>query len=227
VRREQRIEKQSKCSWTSPRPLTVFLTISWYINSGSTTRFLRQQFVVEAYGVRSSSRTINSGVPQGSILSPLLFSLFINDLSATLRDSKFHFYADDLQVYLTGKHGNLAGLANRVNSELAVILEWSRTNGLLLNPRKSQAMLIIARNSPRVLPQIRLGTEPIEWSGSVKDLGIYVDSRLNFSRHVSEVCSKVYATLHRLRLLKYLTPRLIRLKLFKSLILLLWCHFLH
>jgi Reverse transcriptase (RNA-dependent DNA polymerase) len=178
-----------------------------------------RSMVVEADGVRSTPRPLLSGVPQGSILSPLLFSLFINDLSGSLRDSKFHFYADDLQIYLTGKRGNLAGLANRVNSELAVILDWSRKNGLLLNPRKSQAMLIINRNSPRNLPQILLGSEPVEWGSSVKDLGIYVDSRLNFSRHVSDICSKVYTTLHRLRLLKYLTPRHIRLKLCKSLIL--------
>jgi len=182
--------------------------------------FLRgRSMVVEADGVRSSPRPITSGVPQGSILSPLLFSLFINDLSAVLNDAKYHFYADDLQIYLSGMRGNVAGLATKVNLELAAILNWSRTNGLLLNPRKSQAMLIIDRNSPQNLPQILLGTDSIEWSSSVKDLGIFVDSRLNFSRHVSEVCSKVYTALHRLRLLKYLTPRHVRLKLCKSLIL--------
>ena len=80
-------------------------------------------------------------------------------------------------------------------------------------------MLIINRNSPQNLPRILLGTNPIEWSNHVRNLGIYVDSRLNFSRHVSAVCSKVYATLHRLRLLKYLTPRHVRLDLCRSLIL--------
>lgn len=174
---------------------------------------------VEINGVRSSPRNLASGVPQGSILSPLLFSLFINDLSSLLQIAKFHFYADDLQIYMSGKRGDLDGLVARVNSELAVILDWSRENGLLLNPRKSQAMLIINRNSPRNRPRVLLGTEPIEWSDNVKDLGIYVDSRLNFSRHVSDVCSKVYSALSRLRLLKYLTPKHIRLKLCKSLIL--------
>jgi hypothetical protein len=138
--------------------------------------------------------------------SPL--SLFINDLSLSVRDSKFHFYADDSQIYLSGRRGDLEGLAARVNSELAVILNWSQVNGLLLNPRKSQAMLIINRNSLRNPPQLLLGAEPIDWSSSVKDLGIF-----------SEVCSKVYTTLHRLRLLKYLTPRHVRLKICKSLIL--------
>ena len=184
------------------------------------TSFLKDRlFVVEADGVRSSPRPITSGVPQGSILSPLLFSLFINDLSSSLREAKFHFYADDLQIYLSGKRGNLGGLAARVNLELAAILDWSEKNGLLLNAKKSQAMLIINRNSPQNLPRILLGTNPIEWSNHVRNLGIYVDSRLNFSRHVSAVCSKVYATLHRLRLLKYLTPRHVRLDLCRSLIL--------
>jgi hypothetical protein len=74
-----------------------------------------------------------------------------------------------------------------------VILNWSRTNGLL--PRKSQAILIINRKSSRNLMLILFWTEPIEGGSSEKALGIHVDSRLNFSRHVSEVCPKVYVTL--------------------------------
>jgi Reverse transcriptase (RNA-dependent DNA polymerase) len=178
-----------------------------------------RSLVFESDGVRSTPRQISSGVPQGSILSPLLFFLFINDLSLSLGESKFHFYADELQIYLSGRRGDLAGLAARMNLELEVILNWSHVNGLLLNPRKSQARLIINRNFPRNPPQLLLGAEPIDWSSSVKDLGIFVDPRLNFSRHVSVVWSKVYTTLHRLRLLKYLTPRHVRLKLCKSLIL--------
>jgi hypothetical protein len=58
-------------------------------------------------------------------------------------------------------------------------------------------MLVINRNSPQHLPALFLGAEPIEWADNVKDLGIYVDSRLNFSRHLSEVCHKLYAALHR------------------------------
>jgi Reverse transcriptase (RNA-dependent DNA polymerase) len=117
--------------------------------------------VVEIDGARSSPRQLHSGVPQGSVLSPLLFSLFINDLSSALRVADFHFYADDLQIYVSGKRGDLNNLVRKVNSELAVISGWSRENGLLLNPRKSQAMLVINRNSPRHLPALSLGAEPI------------------------------------------------------------------
>jgi hypothetical protein len=55
--------------------------------------------------------------------------LSINELSSSLRDSKFHSFSDDWQVYLTGERGNLTALANRVKSELAMILTWSRTIG--------------------------------------------------------------------------------------------------
>jgi hypothetical protein len=80
-------------------------------------------------------------------------------------------------------------------------------------------MSVINRNSPQHLPALFLGAEPIEWADNVKDLGIYVESRLNFSSHVSEVCRNVYAALHRLRLLKHLPLRHIRMKFYKSLLL--------
>jgi hypothetical protein len=80
-------------------------------------------------------------------------------------------------------------------------------------------MLIVTQNMPSSLPRLYLGSEPVEWSEAVRDLGIMIDCRLNFNRHVTEVCSKVYSSLHRLRLLKYLTPRHVKMKLCKALIL--------
>jgi hypothetical protein len=66
-----------------------------------------------------------------------------------------------------------------------------------------------------VLPTLFLGTEEILWCDTVTDL----DGRLCFDRHVTKVCSRVYATLHTLRLLKFLTPKRVRLKLYKALLL--------
>jgi hypothetical protein len=182
--------------------------------------FLKDRsMMVEIDGVRSSPRTLVAGVPQGSVLSPLLFSLFINDLTLILTCCNFHFYADDLQIYVSGDRGELDELANRANAILARVFDWSTKNGLLLNPKKSQAMVIVNQNLPTHLPSLYLDSEPVEWSNAVKDLGIMIDCRLDFSRHVTEVCSKVYAALHRLRLLKYLTPRHVKMKLCKSQIL--------
>jgi hypothetical protein len=174
---------------------------------------------VEVDGVRSSTHNLSSGVPQGSILSPLSFALFINDLHRSLNFSKFHFYADDLQVYISGERRDIALLADKLNQDLASVHRWSIDNGLLLNSRKSQGLFVSSSLSSQPLPSLFLGQDLIEWSDQVKDLGMLLDSRLRFSYLVTNICSKVYGTLHRLRLLKYLTPKHIRFKLCKALLL--------
>jgi hypothetical protein len=70
-----------------------------------------------------------------------------------------------------------------------------------------------------VLPSLFLGTEKIPWCDAVTDLEVVIDVRLRFDRQVTKVCLRVYATLHRLRLLKYLTLKRVRLKLCKALFL--------
>jgi hypothetical protein len=96
-----------------------------------------RSMVVDVDGARSSPRALFSGVPQGSVPSPLFFSMFVNCLSERIRHSKFHFYADDLQIYLSGNRSDLDGLIARVNEDLEAIHRWSIENGLLLNPAKS------------------------------------------------------------------------------------------
>jgi hypothetical protein len=76
--------------------------------------------------------------------------MFINCLSERIRHSKFQFYADDLQIYLSSNRSDLDGLIARANEDLEAIHRWSNENGLLLNPSKSQAILV--SNSPPELP---------------------------------------------------------------------------
>jgi Reverse transcriptase (RNA-dependent DNA polymerase) len=88
---------------------------------------------------------------QGSILGPLLYSFFINDISNSIRFSKFHIYADDVQIYLSGSKESIASVINQINADLASISDWSTQNGLYLNSQKTQAMAIF-RNSHSPLP---------------------------------------------------------------------------
>jgi hypothetical protein len=143
------------------------------------------------------------------IPSPLFFFIFINGLCSSIRNAKFHFYADDLQIYLSGDKKDLSGIISALNDDLASIARWAAENGLSLNPRKSQAILISNSNAGLVMPHLFLGTEKIPWC----DVVTVIDSRLTFGRQVTRVCSKVYSTLYRLRLLKFLTPKRVRLKL--------------
>jgi hypothetical protein len=94
--------------------------------------------VVEVDGVKSTPSSLSSRVPQGCIPSPLFFfSMFINDLCSCIRLLKFHFYADDLQIYLSGDRKDLKEMISTRNEDLAAISRWSTENGWLFNPHKS------------------------------------------------------------------------------------------
>jgi hypothetical protein len=113
---------------------------------------------------------------------------------------------------------DLDEMISALNEDLAAISRWSARNGLLLNPRKLQAILIAISTVGMVLPSLFLCTEEIPWCDAVTDLGLVIDGRLRFDRQVTKMCLRVYATLHRLRLLKFLTSKWVRLKLCKALL---------
>lgn len=83
---------------------------------------------VEIDGALSSPINILSGVPQGSVLGPLLFSLFINDLPSALSSCSIHMFADDVQLHICSKNGDLKSLGQLINSDLKNVLQWSLTN---------------------------------------------------------------------------------------------------
>jgi hypothetical protein len=119
------------------------------------------------------------------------FSMFVNCLSERIRHSKFNIYADDLQIYLSGSRSDLNGLIARVNEDLEAIHRWSIEIGLLLNPDKSQ----VSNTTPELpLPLLFLGDIALECKDVVTDLGLLIDCRLQFGRHVTNTCSAWIAT---------------------------------
>lgn len=209
------------------------LATTYHLHTTSTSlvqSFLSDRtMVVEVDGVKSSPRPVLSGVPQGSVPSPLFFALFIDQLRFVLRHCKYHFYADDLQIYLSGDKSDIDGMVARVNEDLEAIFRWSTDNGLVLNSDKTQAMLIANGAPMGPLPNLSLGGVSLNWKDVVLDLGLLIDSELNFDRHVTKISSEVYGTLHRLRLLKFLTPKAVRLKLCKALLIpkFLYCNVIY
>jgi Reverse transcriptase (RNA-dependent DNA polymerase) len=92
---------------------------------------------------------ISRGVIQGSILGPVLFSLFINDLLEVIMFSQAHLYADDVQIYVSGDLSDATRLIEKLNADVSNIWHWSQLNSLCLNPQKSQAIIINA-NYPQL-----------------------------------------------------------------------------
>ncbi|KMQ83924.1 rna-directed dna polymerase from mobile element jockey-like protein [Lasius niger] len=89
-----------------------------------------------------SSRTlVSEGVPQGSVLGPLLFTLYLSDFRNVLKHCKYNFYADDLQAYLHCKPRELSDAILKVNEDINAVINWSFANGRILNSDKTQAII--------------------------------------------------------------------------------------
>ena len=161
----------------------------------------------------SPSTTISTGVPQGSVLGPLLFVLFISpvanvinpDLSETTNLVSFHQYADDTQLYIGTNASTLVHQVASIESCTQRVHNWLLNNGLYLNPSKSEA---IAFFNPRSKPlealtesikSISVAGSPIKLQSSIKNLGVHLDSRMSFDKQVSETCKASYFHIRALR----------------------------
>ncbi|KAJ8728174.1 hypothetical protein PYW08_016559 [Mythimna loreyi] len=170
----------------------------------------------------SSWRDLDSGVPQGGILSPLLFSIFINFITHCLRCS-YHLYADDLQLYTAARVEVLSDAIEDVNRDLEAICDWSKRFGVSVNPSKCQAIII---GSSRMMGKVMVNSLPpiifngivIPISPSVKDLGLHLDSTLGWQSQVSSVCQRVNGTLRCLYRLRNFLPAKTKTMLVQTLI---------
>jgi len=185
----------------------------------------RQSAVKDKNGKFSKWVDMKSGVPQGSVLAPLLFSLYTHDISKILKNRcKYHIYADDIQLYIECSPSELDEAIQIMNFILGDIVTWTESHGLKLNPTKTQAMLIATQNTRarinlQSLTPLTLNGTQLEFTDTVKNLGVFFDKHLVWDRHISSICQKVYGTLNSLQKFRAMTPESIRLRLVKSLIL--------
>ena len=138
----------------------------------------------------SSFSPVSIGVPQGSILGPLLFLFYINDLPRVSNVLSCVLFADDTTVYASGN--DMVELARVFGSEIENISLWMRANALSLNVNKTYYMLFSnTRTVPPSDPQIILDGMNVRREQNCKFLGINIDTKLNFKFHISHVCGKI------------------------------------
>jgi len=191
--------------------------------SESAVKFIKSYLTgrsqcVFANGAFSNFLPVTQGVPQGSILGPLLFSLFINDISNSILFSNYHIYADDVQLYLSGSEENIASVVSQINTDLASISDWSKRNGLCLNSQKTQTIAIF-RHKPSFLPPIKVDDTTIPYATKVKNLGVIMNCNLTWNDQISTVVSGVNGALSRLWCTANFTPTETRRKLAVALLL--------
>ena len=137
----------------------------------------------------STFGTIKQGVPQGSILGPVLFLIYVNDVVHASNKCSFTIFADDTSLIYAEE--NINDLHNTVQDDLRCISEWILCNKLKLNIQKTNLILFKNRSQHHVIPSVKLNNEEIQQVQQVKFLGIFVDEHLNWKSHINYITSKL------------------------------------
>ena len=140
-------------------------------------------------GTDSKTRHMQYDVPQGSILGPLLFIIYINDISNVSQIVKFILYGDDANIIITGN--NITEVDAQLRDLCKILLKWVDSNGLRLHLKKTKYMIFSRARNLELLSTLKIANLPIERLTENKFLGVIVDENLTWSRHIKTIQTKM------------------------------------
>ena len=159
--------------------------------------------------VVSQSLPVEYGVPQGSILGPVLLSVYINNLLTVPKCCQSACYVDESKLYLKFKTNELCNAVSAVNSDLSEICKWCCNNSLLLNPDKTKLLVVGVPQLLRQLPDftITLCGKPISPIPVAKDLGVFLDQCLSYDEHILKTVASCMNKLIQINRIKHLLDK--------------------
>lgn len=176
----------------------------------------RQQ-IVRCNGKVSDVMSINIGVPQGSVLGPILFLIMVNDISQHVHTGTANLYADDTLIYCEGN--SVKEVNDRLQECINSVSDWYNGNNIILNASKSNTMLIASRfklNKNTESLKITLNNQILPMVSDFKYLGIEIDSNLHWTKHVNKLCKVLGYKLSQLSRLRNNVPSDILRKIYNS-----------
>ena len=183
------------------------IALSWFESYLSDRK---QTVIID--GASSDPEILKCGVPQGSVLGPILFTVYVQPLGEILRkyNCSIHFYADDTQLYfrIVPNQASLDSNVETLQICCAEIKSWLTKNLLKFNDDKTECMLIGSRfqRSKVHLSELTIGNSEIEIADKVRNLGVIFDSSMSMTHQVSAVCKSVSYQLYNIsKIRKFLT----------------------
>ncbi len=173
--------------------------LEWY-----TSYLNNRKLFIKYNNSESDFFDLHYGVPQGSILGPLLFILYINDLPCALKHSRPILFADDTSLYLS--HRSLKEVTIRANEELAQLHEWFKANRMSLNVSKTHYIHFTLKSDTIMTSKIEIDGMLVEEKEVLKFLGIHLDTVLNWNHHITSIKNKVNSALYAMNRVKNYIP---------------------
>ena len=148
----------------------------------------------------SGWESIQYGVPQGSVLGPLLFTLVVHDISTCIKYGNYHMYADDTQIYYHFKLNKINETLSNAQKDLDSISKYSERNCLNINAGKSKYILIGSKNNLQEIkklkiPELKVGDNNIARESEVKNLGLIMDEHFTFESNTTSIVKKSFSKL--------------------------------
>ena len=157
----------------------------------------RRKQRVKIYNEFSSWLEITFGIPQGSILGPLLFNIFLNDIFLFIEHTEICNFADDNTIYSCNKDINL--VINNLKADIINLTNWFKENSLVANPKKFQVMFLGTNDTK----SIHIGDIEIKGADNIELLGLSIDKKLKFHNHINKLCNPANKKLSAINRLRY------------------------
>ena len=162
----------------------------------------RKQRVL-ANNTYSTFQSVTQGVPQGSVLGPLFYIIYANDINKIIKSCKVALYADDTVLYTASANFNRS--VGKIQSDMNALSQWCNLNGIRMNTEKTKLMVFGNTTKVKKLPtfEVQVNGEPLIMTNCYKYLGVALDGQLNYNLHVQNIIARVSLKLRQFKRMRY------------------------